>query len=118
MKNICLVNGSLRGKNAASLEFLKDIDLRLTAGEYNKTVITVKAKVKDQYPDDTLKSIASADAIIFIFPLHNYGLPGALVRLLEDYYQYVKQGNNHIESAVYVIANCAFPGRKKLAVKP
>jgi len=109
MRNICLVNGSLRGKNAASLEFLKDIDRRIPGSEYSKTVITVSAKVNEQYPESILKSLAGADAIIFIFPLHNYGLPGALMRLLEDYHQYVQHGNIHQESSVYVIINCAFP---------
>ncbi|HUT68549.1 MAG TPA: NAD(P)H-dependent oxidoreductase [Dehalococcoidales bacterium] len=109
MKNICLVNGSLRGKKAASLEFLKDIDLKLADMGYSKTIITVKVKVKDRYPEEILNSLTVADVIIFIFPLHNYGLPGALMKLLEDYYQYKKSYDNHKDAAVYMIVNCAFP---------
>jgi hypothetical protein len=41
-KSIYLVNGSLRGKKASSLEFLKDIESRLPDTEYNKTFLTVK----------------------------------------------------------------------------
>ena len=66
MKKVCLVNGSLRGKQASSSEFLKDIDLRLPDTEYSKTVINVKAKIKDSYPEDILQSLAGADAIIFM----------------------------------------------------
>jgi hypothetical protein len=109
MKNICLVNGSLRGKKASSLQFLRDIDLRLPGTEYNKTILNVKAKVKENYPEDMLKRLADADAIIFVFPLHNYGLPGAFMRLLEDYYQYIKKGSTYNRDAkVYMIVNCGF----------
>ena len=113
MKKVCLVNGSLRGKQASSSEFLKDIDLRLPDTEYSKTVINVKAKVKDSYPEDILQSLAGADAIIFIFPLHNYGLPGALMRLIEEYYAYRKPGDDRKETRVYTIVNCAFPRPEK-----
>lgn len=109
MKSICLVNGSLRGKEASSLAFLQDIDLRLSAAGYDTTIITVGAKVKDRYPDETLENLTGADAIIFIFPLHNYGLPGALMRLLEDCYRYIKPVDNHKDTAVYMVVNCAFP---------
>jgi hypothetical protein len=42
MENICLINGSLRGKKAASLEFLKDVNRRIADREFNKTFITVR----------------------------------------------------------------------------
>lgn len=108
-KSICFVNGSLRGKKASSLEFLKDIELRLPDTEYNKTFLTVKAKLKESYPENMLRDIACADAVVFVFPLHNYGLPGALMRLLEDYYHYIEAGNNYNKDAkVYMIVNCGF----------
>jgi hypothetical protein len=114
MKNICLVNGSLRGKNAASLAFLQDVNLRLPDNEYNKVFITVRAKVKDDYPEETLKNLASADVIIFVFPLYTYGLPGSFMRLLEEYYQYIKTGKKYNkDTKVYTIINCAFPRPEK-----
>ena len=110
MKTICLVNGSLRGKQSASLDFLNDIALSLPDTEYNKNIVTVRAKLKGSYPEDMLKSMARADAIIFVFPLHNYGLPGALMRLLEDYYEYARTGNSYKkDTRIYIIVNCAFP---------
>ena len=110
VKNVCIINGSLRGKQAASLQFLNDLRLRLPDAEYNKTTITVKVRVKENYPENTLKNIARADAIVLVFPLHNYGLPGALMRLLEDYYQYIRTGKQYNKEAkVYAVVNCAFP---------
>lgn len=108
MKNICLVNGSLRSNKASSLAFLKDINSRLDGTEYHKTILTVRAKVKDNYPEDMLQSMVGADVIIFIFPLHNYGLPGALMKLLEDYHQYAMHRKDKKAAKVYVIVNCGF----------
>jgi hypothetical protein len=110
MKNICFINGSLRGKKAASTAFLQDVNRRLPEKEYNKMFITVRANVKDDYPEETFKNLAGADVIIFVFPLYTYGLPGSLMRLLEDYYHYIKTGKEyHKDTKVYVIVNCAFP---------
>lgn len=98
------------GKKASSTAFIKDIDLRLPDMEYKKTFLTLKSKVKEDYPENILESMASADAIIFVFPLHSYGLPGALMRFLEDYYRYVRNGKEYNKnSKVYMVVNCAFP---------
>ncbi len=87
-RTVCIINGSLRGKKAASLAFSRDLKRRLPPAEFETVSIGVKARVKDCYPEATMLSIARADAIVLIFPLHNYGLPGALMRLLEEYYAY------------------------------
>jgi len=110
MKNICLINGSLRGKGAASLAFLQDISRRLAEKDYKKTFIKVRARVTDDYPEETLKYLAAADAVIFVFPLYTYGLPGPLMRLLEDYYAYLKNGKQYNRQVkIYAVMNCAYP---------
>ncbi|MBN2074691.1 MAG: NAD(P)H-dependent oxidoreductase [Dehalococcoidales bacterium] len=115
MKNICLINGSLRKEKAASLEFIRDMVSRLPDSEYSKKIITLKARMKDSYSDDILKTMADADALVFVFPLHNYGLPGALMCLLEDYYRYKRiEGNIVTPASVYMIVNCAFPRAEKV----
>lgn len=110
MKNICLINGSLRGKEASSLVFLNQVNKRLSNNKYSKNIITVKGKIENGYPGQTFIDMAQADAIVLIFPLFSYGLPGALMRLLEDYYHYRKssiKGNE--ETRIYAIINCGFP---------
>ena len=69
MKNICLTNGSLRGKAASSLVFLNYINCRLAYTEFNKDIINVRTKVKESCPENNLKTISRADAIIMVFPL-------------------------------------------------
>lgn len=114
MKDVCIVNGSLRGEKAASLRFLRDLSLSLPDAEYRKTLVTVKARVRDSYPAETLGCLARADAIVLVFPLHNYGLPGALMRLLEDYHRYAASGGDRRRGTrVYAIVNCAFPRAEK-----
>jgi hypothetical protein len=110
MKNIGLINGSLRGRQASSLQFLQDLVRRLPNSKYQKTIITVKAGVKARYSEGMFQSLAGADAIILVFPLFNYGLPGALMRFLEDYYQYLKAAQvRNQNTRVYIIVNCGFP---------
>jgi hypothetical protein len=110
MKRICLINGSLRGKNASSLELLSDIARRLPDVEYVKTTVTVKARPKGGYPPAILEQLATSDALVLVFPLYAYALPGALMRLFEDYYSYVGSGKQYNrEARVYAIVNCGFP---------
>ena len=65
---------------------------RLRKAGFTDTIIGVKGGVHDAYSDNTMKEIALADAVIFVFPLYAYGIPGALMGLLEDYYRYVTTG--------------------------
>lgn len=109
MKNICLINGSLRGKEASSLVFLNYINGMLDDTEFNKDIINVRAKVKESYPENDLKTISRADAIIMVFPLFTYGIPGALMRLLEDFYQYAKSNDYNKAARIYIVVNCGFP---------
>ena len=84
MKNVCFINGSLRGKEASSLVFLKSIDRLLPDAEFKKEILNVRPRVKGSYPEEILKTISRADAIIMVFPLFTYGIPGALKRLLKE----------------------------------
>lgn len=108
--HVCLINGSLRGRKASSLRFLLDVSRRLADDLYYKTAITVRGGARDHYPSETLACMADADALVFVFPLYGYGLPGALMRLLEEFHAYVQAGHGHKPSAkVYVVVNCAYP---------
>ena len=108
--HVCLVNGSLRGAKSSSLGFLKDIERRLAPDEFAKTYVSVSAARTNPYPMTVLRTIATADVLVLAFPLYAYGLPGALMRLLEEFDGYVRAGNSHNRgSRVYVIVNCAFP---------
>lgn len=109
MKKLCFINGSLRGKKASSREFLDALDRRLDGVEYEKKTIVVKATTTGGYPEDALCCLARADVLVFVFPLFIYGLPASLMRLLEDYYHHIKNGNEYQRGAkVYAVINCGF----------
>ncbi len=109
-KNVCLVNGSLRGKKASSLAFLRDVSHALDTSKCGKTCIRVLGSAVQGYPEETLRHMAEADALVLVFPLYAYGLPGALMRLLEDFYRHVEAGNEYNrQTRVYAIVNCGFP---------
>ena len=109
MKNICLINGSLRGTKASSLVFLNYIGGMLANTEFNKDIINVRARVNQSYPEDDLRTISRADAIIMVFPLFTYGIPGALMRLLEDFCLYAQVDTYNKAARVYVVVNGGFP---------
>ena len=109
MKNICFLNVILRGKKASSLVFLNCINGMLADAEFNKDIINVRARIKESYPEDNLKTISRADAIIMVFPLFTYGIPGALMRLLEDFYLYAKSNDYNKAAGIYIVVNCGFP---------
>jgi hypothetical protein len=110
MKSVCFINGSLRGRKASSLAFLQDVSRRLPDALYRKTVITVRGNVREGYDSGVLERMAGTDVLVFVFPLYGYGLPGALMELLEDFANYVWAGNPHnCDAKVYVVVNCAYP---------
>lgn len=109
MKEICFINGSLRGAEASSLAFIKDLDSRF-GNTVNRNFITVKAAISKNDAEETFKKIAKADALIFVFPLFAYSLPGALMGLLEEYWRFIQFGKNYNkEACVYVAVNCGYP---------
>ncbi|HEX9018293.1 MAG TPA: NAD(P)H-dependent oxidoreductase [Anaerolineaceae bacterium] len=109
MKNICLVNGSLRGEKAASLVFLKRLRAMLASPDAETQIIRVRANAREPYPQETLQTLARADAIILVFPLFTYGIPGAMMRLLEDYARFAQNHPEPSAAAVYTVVNCGFP---------
>ncbi len=109
MKRICLINGSLRGEAASSLRFLRGVDRLLDDREFEKSILTVQALVPGAYPEEMLKILGSAHALVIAFPLFSYSIPGALMRLLEDYNEYANRNRGRCAAGrVYAIVNCGF----------
>lgn len=110
MTNICLINGSLRGKESSSLAFLCGLKTRLETAGFGTAAISVKADAKS-HAEGELRTSAGADALIVAFPLHAYCLPGALMRLLEEYGRHAGSiGLRPIRQKMYAIVNCGYHG--------
>jgi hypothetical protein len=118
-RKICFINGSLRGKKSSSGKFLNEILRRLNDKDYEMAFTQVKARVGKGYPETTLNKISGSAILVFAFPLYNYCLPGALTRLLEEYYEYRKKHNISRVQKVYAMINCGYfePGINDEAIR-
>lgn len=87
---VCLVNGSLRGPKATSHRLLARLEGLLDPARVDIAHVSVRAKLPNGYPEETVASLHSADAVVLAFPLFSYCLPGAAIRLLEEWARYAK----------------------------
>jgi hypothetical protein len=54
--------------------------------------------------------MSDADAMLIIFPLYIFCLPGILIRYLQDYYEFSRaRPDGGKSAAVYAVVNCGFP---------
>lgn len=59
---------------------------------------------------EAFSAMAESDAILLVFPLYFFCLPGTLTRFLQDYAAFVKtQPKSGKVARVYAIVNCGFP---------
>jgi hypothetical protein len=110
MKRVCLLNGSLRGEKASSLQFLDRVAAGMKKPDVIVDRVALKAGAGNPCARETLALVAGADVIVLAFPLFVYTLPGAATRFLEDFYSYAKAGgayNSRVK--VFAIINCGFP---------
>ena len=59
--------------------------------------------------DEAFAAMAAADALIVVFPLYIFCLPGLTMRFLQRYWQYALQLPARKQTAVYSVINCGFP---------
>ncbi len=110
MKKICLINGSLRGKDSSSLQFLNRVSANMGADDFQINRLTVPAGLNGHSSPETLAVMADADALVVAFPLFYYTLPGVLTRLFEDFGRHIQNGGRRNKRMkVYAIVNCGFP---------
>lgn len=86
MKDVLLVNGSLRGEKATSLIFLKNFAEPLDPEEFRTTTYSIGITNDRPTPEYILTALSKTDAVVFSFPLYAYTTPAAFTKFLEDYY--------------------------------
>lgn len=71
--------------------------------------INVRKSITKNMAERDFKTMLHADALIFVFPLYYFCLPGMLMRFLQDFYQYYNEHKNGLHNAkVYAVVNCGF----------
>jgi hypothetical protein len=119
MKNIVLISGSPKAQKKTASGFLTEsVGSHITGDDSVKTVIDVRQSLlrSKKNPDSLLedfRAMSLADAMIIVFPLYVYCLPGLLMRFLTDYHAFWKSAKAKGEQCncpkIYPIVNCGFP---------
>lgn len=109
MKKVVLVSASPKvDQTEAVSQFLAARGERLLAGEGLEVVtIPVRRALLHHETKSAFETMQSADAVIFVFPLYFFCLPGMLTRFLQEFsaeYPLAEHTSN-----VYAIINCGFP---------
>ena len=73
-------------------------------------VINIRRTLSKHHTEQAFAEMAQADALIIIFPLYVFCLPGITMRFLQQYKAYA---DSHPEAkgdmSVYAVVNCGFP---------
>ncbi len=108
MHDIILLNGSPRLKGSTSMKLLNLLGGR-TGVDCNATVIEAGRSILNKKLLQDYASMAKADAIVIVFPLYVYCLPGALIEFLVGYRDYISGTGKPAEQKIYAVINCGFP---------
>jgi multimeric flavodoxin WrbA len=72
--------------------------------------INVRNSIAKNTKGADYETMLTSDALVFIFPLYIFCLPGIMIRYLQDFYTYFKSSREHSKiSKVFCAVNCGFP---------
>lgn len=111
MKNIVFINASPKTTDKSLSKHLNEMVSReFDRSRSCQSFIEPRKSLANHTTLDDFNKLTEADAVVIAFPLYFYGLPGILMRFLEDYYQFTMvQGKPSKNPKVYAIINCGFP---------
>ncbi len=110
-KQIVILSGSPRTPGKAASDLLSKTAAEVFQEEGSQPrVISVRRMLSREHTEQAFAEIAAADALLIIFPLYIFCLPGILMRFLQMYKAYA---DAHPEAKkdvpVYTVVNCGFP---------
>jgi multimeric flavodoxin WrbA len=108
-KKIVIVNGSPRADGTTTSAFLSGLAEKKLASEgWQVKQVNVRKSLKgDTQPD--FAAMRGADALLFVFPLYFFCVPGILMRFLQDYASYCADNPGEAAQKIYAAVNCGFP---------
>jgi hypothetical protein len=109
-KKIVFINGSPRAQEqTASASFIIRAEKQFDDAFFEKEIINVRKALLLQ-PDTAYEKIRTAAAVVFVFPLYVFCLPGMLMQFLRDYAAFLeKTGRKQNRTSAYTVINCGFP---------
>ena len=111
MKKIVILSGSPKAPGKAASDLLAKTAAEVFQEDGSQPrVISVRRTLDRSHTEQAFAEMAEADALVIIFPLYIFCLPGILMRFLQLYKGYM---DAHPEAKrdipVYAVANCGFP---------
>jgi hypothetical protein len=110
-RKLVIINGSPKpDSNPSVSEYLSALaESRMTGDEISIERCNARKSVLSGSAE-AYTAMLESDAILIIFPLYFFCLPGLLTRFLQDYAAFVKtQESGGKVSRVYAMVNCGFP---------
>lgn len=108
-KNVVLISASPKtGENSVSELLVSMIEAKLPS-DAAISKIDARRSISRKNTEKDFSVMLEADAIVFVFPLYFFCLPGVLIRFLQDYAAYLGQHTDNARSPkVYTAVNCGF----------
>ncbi|HPF86691.1 MAG TPA: NAD(P)H-dependent oxidoreductase [Candidatus Limiplasma sp.] len=110
-KQIVILAASPKPAGKAASDLLAARAAQTLGDERTQTsVLNVGQALTEHRQDEAFALMAAADAMVIVFPLYVFCLPGMLMRFLQGYQAYA-QAHPKAKSgaAVYAVVNCGFP---------
>ena len=111
VKKIAVISASPKVNEAAVSEWLASHAESILAGDaVDIRHITVRKSIAQKQTIEDFAYMFDSDAMLIVFPLYIFCLPGMLIRFLQDYSAFVReQAVGGKKAAVYAVVNCGFP---------
>lgn len=111
-KKVVLINGSpkIKAEESLSEKLIHLLEDRMPGSGIDAYKINARESLKKGRTYEDFNRMLEADAIVFVFPLYIFCLPGVLMRFLQDFYSFFKQSKGWKKKVrLYTIVNCGFP---------
>lgn len=110
-KNVVLINASPKATNISTSGWLTSFGESCMRGEsMHISSISLRKSIATGLTKPDYEAMLNMDALVFIFPLYIYCLPGMLMGFLQDFYQYYNERKDKVGGLkVYAVVNCGFP---------
>ncbi len=109
-KQVAIISASPKPPGRAASDILAGMAADALHGEnIDVSVINARETLQKRGTDAAFQTMADADALIIIFPLYIFCLPGITMRFLQMYRDYAAKLPARKKAAVYSVINCGFP---------
>lgn len=108
--NVAIISASPKIGEGTVSGALAEIAKQKFSDGVNVSMIDVRKSFSGRQHEKNFDIMLEADALVIIFPLYIFCLPGILMRFLQDYCLYRQQHPEKSRSPkVYAAVNCGFP---------